>query len=143
MPQELFAGASWSFEVWQNAEIPPIGSIVYTIWSAQGEFLYVGIAGSETSCPQGRINSHASGVRSGDRFCMYVFDSLVTDHTIDPALRPIDRTRQLDHRTRDYIRAHLAFRWHAADSRDEAAALELAIRAGAWQGSRPIINPVN
>ena len=63
---------------------------VYTIWDAD-RFIYVGMAGrglrpEDLDSPdeprkakglRDRLNSHASGRRSGDQFCVYVCDRFV------------------------------------------------------------------
>ena len=58
--------------------IPQFGSIIYTVWNTNNDFIYVGIGGVKTGVPlrqrnpRSRINQHSSGIRSGDQFCVYV-----------------------------------------------------------------------
>src|SRR5215468_327070 len=83
----LANGPPHSFASWPNALVPTFGAGVYTIWHHDGRFIYVGMSGrgmtAETvrrNTPQGlytRLQSHASGRRSGDQFCVYVADRLV------------------------------------------------------------------
>ena len=76
-------GELFWFGDWPVVAVPRSGAIVYTVWNRSGQFIYVGMAGrGETSAargsgPFGRLNSHASGRRSGDQFCVYVCDRLV------------------------------------------------------------------
>jgi hypothetical protein len=71
------------FAEWPAAAVPRSGALVYTVWDRSGQLVYVGMAGrGETTAargpgPFGRLNSHASGRRSGDQFCVYVCDRLV------------------------------------------------------------------
>jgi site-specific DNA recombinase len=84
---ELSRGTAYSFADWPNPSVPTFGAGVYTIWHKDGRFIYVGMSGrgmtGETirrNTPQGlytRLQSHASGRRSGDQFCVYVADRLV------------------------------------------------------------------
>jgi hypothetical protein len=84
---ELSRGAAYSFADWPNPSVPVFGAGVYTVWHNDGRFIYVGMSGrgitAETirrNTPQGlytRLQSHASGRRSGDQFCVYVADRLV------------------------------------------------------------------
>jgi hypothetical protein len=83
--------------------------LVYTIWNRAGHFIYVGMAGrGETSTargygPFGRLNSYASGRRSGDRFCVYVCDRLVLP-TVRDRIDDIAAGKfSLDQATRDYV----------------------------------------
>jgi hypothetical protein len=84
---DLTRGPAYSFADWPNPLVPKFGAGVYTIWHKDGRFIYVGMSGrgmtAETrrrNTPQGtytRLQSHASGRRSGDQFCVYVADRLV------------------------------------------------------------------
>src|SRR5215813_8558672 len=84
---ELGRGALHAFANWPNPSVLTFGAGAYTIWHNDGRFMYVGMSGrgitAETirrNTPQGlytRLQSHASGRRSGDQFCVYVADRLV------------------------------------------------------------------
>jgi hypothetical protein len=73
---DLTRGPAYSFAHWPNPLVPKFGAGVYTIWHKDGRFIYVGMSGrgmtAETrrrNTPQGiytRLQSHASGRRSGD-----------------------------------------------------------------------------
>jgi hypothetical protein len=91
LPAQLIAdlsrGAAYSFRDWPNLAAPVFGAGVYTVWHGDGRFIYVGMSGrgitletARRNTPQGiytRLQSHASGRRSGDQFCVYVADRLV------------------------------------------------------------------
>ena len=84
--EALESGPIHWFSDWPTGDVPRSGAAVYTIWHREGSFIYVGMSGrsftggtegSGKSGPWGRLNSHASGRRSGDQFCIYVADRLV------------------------------------------------------------------
>ena len=128
------------------------GAGVYTIWHNDGRFIYVGMSGpgitAETSrrnTPQGiytRLQSHASGRRSGDQFCVYVADRLVL-----PTLSQDDTTaiasgrHQMDAFVRRYIHENLCYRFVMLPDGAAAYALEAAIKLGEWTHGRPFLNP--
>src|SRR5262252_5668774 len=84
---ELGRGVAHSFADWPNPSVPSFGAGVYTIWHKDDRFIYVGMSGRgiaadtvRRNTPHGiytRLQSHASGRRSGDQFCVYVADRLV------------------------------------------------------------------
>src|SRR3974377_168950 len=92
---ELSQGTAYSFGSWPNSAVPTYGAGVYTVWHGDGRFIYVGMSGRgitadtiRRNTPQGiytRLQSHASGRRSGDQFCVYV-----ADHLVLPALSQED-----------------------------------------------------
>lgn len=69
----LWAGPLDAFVDWPCGEVPTNGSIVYTVWTREGAFVYVGLSGRSTQVsarskgPFGRLHSHAMGRRSGDQ----------------------------------------------------------------------------
>ena len=77
----LATGPFYLFKDWPVAEVPRVGSAVYTIWDVDGPLVYVGMSGRSAKAtgngPWGRLNSHASGRSSGDQFCIYVCDRLI------------------------------------------------------------------
>ena len=111
---DLSSGPADLFADWPNIAVSTFGAGVYTVWHKDGRFIYVGMSGrgmtTETirrNSPQGiytRLQSHASGRRSGDQFCVYVADRLVL-----PALSQDDITaiasgrHQMDAFVRRYI----------------------------------------
>ena len=71
---------------------------------------------------RGRLASHASGRRSGDQFCVYVYDRFVLPRVAHRIEEIAARQLYLDQLTRDFIRAELGFRFMAAVP-DSATAL--------------------
>ena len=76
----------FSFADWPNLLIPDVCAGVYAIYDENNELIYVGMAGARLSNDTikrktasgkrsgllDRLNSHASGIRSGDRFNIYI-----------------------------------------------------------------------
>ena len=151
-----------SFSEDPRKHIPNMGSIIYTVWNKSGTFLYVGISGLQKSIekrnPQSRMVSHASGRRSGDQFCVYIFEYYVIplfarafarNNSMGTLLK-IKAYRSglsknsLDTATKKYIRRNLKYRFISFDSEDSDAivrSLEKQIRAGA-SGIKPRLNGV-
>ena len=75
---ELETGVTRSFADWPIAQMQGDGAPgVYTVWNGT-QFLYVGMSWKEGSKGLfGRLNSHASGRRSGDQFCIYACDLFI------------------------------------------------------------------
>ena len=127
--------------------VPKTGSIIYTIWSLSEDFLYVGIAGLQKDksrrSPFSRMKSHASGVRSGDQFCIYVQDyyvipELVASGHYEPAKGYLDRL------TKEFIHNNLRFRFKhfTSDDSDKVVRhLEVEIQSGVFGHPKPAINP--
>ena len=133
---------------WPVVAVPRSGAIVYTVWNRSGQFIYVGMAGrGETSAargsgPFGRLNSHASGRRSGDQFCVYVCDRLVLPTLRDRIEDVAAGKLSLDGATREYVRTELGFRMvHVTDGR-EALQVERMVQRGALVAGRPFLNPL-
>jgi hypothetical protein len=125
--------------------------VVYTIWHREGSFIYVGMSGrgftggtegNGKAGPWGRLNSHASGRRSGDQFCVYVADRLVLPTLHNRISEIADGTLSLDRATRDYIRVNLGFRWTMMESGMAALALERRLQRGEAVCGKPLLNPV-
>ena len=91
--------------------------------------------------PWGRLNSHASGRRSGDQFCIYVCDRLVLPGLHNRLREVADGALSLDQQTRHFIRERLSFRVAAVATPDDARQLELALRRGDASVGRPMLNP--
>ena len=82
--------STYLFSDWPHESVPRIAAGVYTIWE-DTNLIYVGMAGrgltaEHIAAPDeprkakglwSRLNSHASGRRSGDQFCVYVCDRFV------------------------------------------------------------------
>jgi hypothetical protein len=89
---ELETGPLFRFTDWPNENVPRRAAGVYAIWRAD-QLVYVGMSGrgaqredfvasSDDTARQAkglwtRLNSHASGRRSGDQFNVYVCDRFV------------------------------------------------------------------
>ena len=152
LANDLSSGPAYLFADWPNIAVSTFGAGVYTIWHSDGRFIYVGMSGrgitTETSrrnTPQGiytRLQSHASGRRSGDQFCVYVADRLVL-----PALSQDDITaiasgrHQMDAFVRRYIHENLCYRFVMLPDGAAAYAVEAAIKSGEWEHGRPFLNP--
>jgi hypothetical protein len=84
-----------------------------------------------------RLNSHASGRRSGDQLNVYICDRFII-----PALTPAQQHDighghlLLDQLTRAYIRQHLNYRFQVFPDGTSALAIERDIRAGWTSPSR-------
>jgi len=149
---ELTRGASYSFASWPNPSVPAFSAGVYTIWHNDGRFIYVGMSGrgitTETTrrnTPQGiytRLQSHASGRRSGDQFCVYVADRLVLPTLAQEDITAIALGRhQMDAFVRRYIHENLLYRFVLLPDGSAAYAVEAAIKSGEWAHGRPLLNP--
>ena len=121
-------------------------------------FIYVGMSGrgaqqedfvaqsGQPAAAKGlwtRLNSHASGRRSGDQFNVYICDRFIV-----PALTP-DQQREigqgrllLDQMTKAFIRDQLSYRFTVHRDGTEALAVERAVRAGSLPAGRPYLNPL-
>ena len=75
-----------SFSDDPRKHIPKNGSIIYSVWDDNEQFIYIGISGLQKSLekrnPLSRMISHASGVRSGDQFCVYIHDFFIIPNLI-------------------------------------------------------------
>jgi hypothetical protein len=149
---ELSCGPAYSFADWPNPSVPAFGAGVYTIWHKAGRFIYVGMSGrgitAETirrNTPQGlytRLQSHASGRRSGDQFCVYVADRLVLPNLTQKEIADIASGRhQMDAFVRQYIHQNLSYRFVMLPDGAVAYAVETAIKSGKWEHGRPLLNP--
>lgn len=149
---DLASGPIFAFADWPNSALPAFGAGVYTIWHKDGRFIYVGMSGrgitSETAprkTPYGiytRLQSHASGRRSGDQFCVYVADRFVLPALSQDDVNDIASGRhQMDAFVRRYIHENLCYRFVVLQDGVAAYAVEAAIRSGHWEYGRPVLNP--
>ena len=157
MVEELAAGPLFRFADWPNDQVPLRAAGVYTIWR-DDEFIYAGMSGrgaqredfvansggpSQAKGLWTRLNSHASGRRSGDQFNVYVCDRFIV-----PGLTPAQQHQigqgqlLLDELTRTFIREHLGYRFAVYADGAEALAVERSIRGGALSAARPFLNPL-
>lgn len=124
---------------------------VYAIWRGP-EFLYVGISWREPTLTAsgmskglwGRLDSHASGRRSGDQFCIYICDRFVLGQLTNNEIEEITSgSKSLDVLTKIYVRTHLSYRFVTTSTGEEARALEADIRRNGLQPhGRPLLNPL-
>ena len=139
---DLTRGPAYSFANWPNASVPTFGAGVYAIWHNDGRFIYVGMSErgitAETThrnTPQGiytRLQSHASGRRSGDQFCVYVADRLVLPTLSQEDITAVASGRhQIDAFVRRYIHENLSYRFVVLPDGAAAYAVEAAIKSGA------------
>ena len=149
---DLAQSTACKFIDWPNSAIPAFGAGVYTIWHNDGRFIYVGMSGRgitvETvhrNTPRGlctRLQSHASGRRSGDQFCVYVADRLVLPTLSRDDIDAIVSGRhQMDVFVRRYIHQNLCYRFVMLPDGAAAYAVETAIKNGEWENGRPLLNP--
>jgi hypothetical protein len=147
LTNDLSSGPAYLFADWPNIAVSTFGAGVYTIWHDDGRFIYVGMSGrgmtTETirrNTPQGiytRLQSHASGRRSGD----------VADRLVLPALSQDDITaiasgrHQMDAFVRRYIHENLCYRLVMLPDGATTYAVEAAIKSGEWEHGRPFLNP--
>lgn len=86
---------------------------------------------SETAC----------GRRSGDQFCVYVGDRYVVRMLTEEERVAIGAAQlSMDEKIRDYVRAHLAFRYVEVGDYATAMRVENAVKGGAL-GTGPHLNP--
>src|SRR4051812_6277101 len=111
--ERLTTGPIHRFSDWPTGDVPRSGAVVYTIWDRDCSLIYVGMSGrgftgtvegNGKAGPWGRLNSHASGRRSGDQFCVYLADRLVLPRLHNRITEIADGSLSLDTATRDYIR---------------------------------------
>jgi hypothetical protein len=153
--ENLKTGALHHFSDWPNKDMPRAAAGVYSIWNQQNEFVYVGMAGRGKSVADlnaaqlsgkktglfHRLNSHASGMRSGDQFCVYVQDLLILKRlTTEQIDQIVTRQLTLDRLVRDYVRQNLSYRFTVTTDGTEAIEIERIIINGAF-GEHPILNP--
>ena len=135
----------------------PNGRIgVYTVWH-DDQLVYVGMAGraigsggADSEAASGRLTgirsrlaSHASGRRSGDQFCVYIFDRLIlatlSREQMDGAARG---QFSLDGLTRQVIRQSLSYRFTLLEDAATARAVETQIQREGLGGQPPLLNPL-
>jgi hypothetical protein len=84
-----------------------------------------------------RLSSHASGQRSGNRFCIYVCDRLVLKTLTAQEIEEVAAGRlSLDQRTRDLIRTKLAFRFVSVPDNGRRSTSRRPSRRARWMHAR-------
>ena len=128
------------------AEIPAFGSIIYTVFLDDTEFIYVGIGGLAGKSvhernPRSRLKQHTSGLRSGDQFCIYIQDFYVIPTLIGADYVPVKG--YLDKLTKQFIQTRLSYRYvvvQTDDSDKVVRRLERDIQAGVKGYPKPTLN---
>ena len=122
------------------------GSLIYTVWDKDDSFLYVGIAGLQRDLakrsPLSRMISHASGVRSGDQFCVYIHDFYVVPKLVEMGVYEPSKGL-LDKLTKAYIHENLFYRFQVIEGPDsdrKVRDMENEIKRGAYGFPAPILN---
>ena len=153
---ELRDGPLYRFGDWPNPAIPNGLVGVYTVWRGD-QLIYVGMAGralspgADASGPasakltglRSRLASHASGRRSGDRFCIYVFDRLVLPTLSLQQIQDAARGQlSLDGLTRQLIRESLSYRFTVVSDAVTARAAEREIQREGLTNGPPLLNPL-
>ena len=154
--EQLASGELRYFGQWPHEDVPLIAAGVYTVWMDDA-LIYVGMSGrgwtrSDVETKRragtsrrglwGRLNSHASGHRSGDQFCVYVCDRYIIPDLSEVQIQELRGGRlSLDRLTRDYIRSNFAFRFTETVDGKKALEIEHEVRGGALGGEMPILNP--
>jgi hypothetical protein len=128
---------------------------VCTVWH-DDQLLYVGMAGRAISAGaadsepasgrltgiRSRLASHASGRRSGNQFCVSVFDRLIlpalSREQIDGAARG---QLSLDELTRQLIRRSFSYRFTLLKDAPVARAVEGQIQREGLASQLPLLNP--
>jgi len=101
--------------------IPSFGSIIYTVFLDQTEYIYVGIGGLSGKSvqdrnPRSRIIQHDQGRRSGDQFCIYIQDFYVIPSIINTQYTA--KKGYLDTLTKEFIQKRLSYRYLVVQTDD-------------------------
>ena len=153
---ELRDGPLYRFADWPNPAVPNGRIGVYTVWH-DDQLVYVGMAGraispgaADSEAASGRLTgirsrlaSHASGRRSGNQFCVYVFDRLIlptlSRQQIDSAATG---QLSLDGLTRQLIQQSLCYRFTLLNETVTARAVERQIQREGLASQPPLLNPL-
>jgi len=154
---ELRNGALYRFADWPNPAVPNGRIGAYTVW-CDDQLVYVGMAGRAIAAAAGdisepasgkltglrsRLNSHASGRRSGDQFCVYVFDRLVLPTLSRQQIEAAARGQLfLDALTRQLIRQTLSYRFTVLKDAAAARTVERQIQREGLASQPPLLNPI-
>jgi hypothetical protein len=147
----LATGPLYRFADWPNPDVPHVAFGVYTVWLPDRKLLYAGMSGRAMKVhPEDlrrrglwtRLDSHASGRRSGDQFCIYVCDRLVIPTLTPEQIQAVGAgTLSLDALTKQHIRELLSYRFVATTDSTSAYRLERLVQGGALDAGKPILNP--
>jgi predicted GIY-YIG superfamily endonuclease len=126
------------FADWSSVKAPSAVG-VYVVWDQDERLLYVGWAGNLRD----RLKSHAIGRRSGNQFCVYVFDRLVLPVlSAEEIHKAAEGLISLDAKVRDYIRKHCSYSLVMTANKDDARSLERLARCGLPSTGKPLLNPL-
>jgi hypothetical protein len=152
----LETGPPQRFSDWPNPSVPKVAAGVYSVWE-QGRLIYVGMSGrglvvEDVDAPDEpvkakglwtRLDSHASGRRSGDQFCVYICDRFVVPSLSDEQQARIgDGVLSLDVLTKKHIREHFEYRYVTLGNGTDAFGLEREVQRGALAVGKPFLNPL-
>ena len=153
---ELSIAPLHRFADWPNKSIPFVAAGVYAIYDNDNRFLYAGMAGASLTPSRtaellaikgrysglyDRLNSHASGYRSGDRFNIYICDLFVLKNLSSQQIEAISTSNlSLDSLNKTYIRNELSYRYLVTDY-SVARELEDYIQRNGIDECKPFINP--
>ena len=115
--------------------------ILYSIFHDK-EFIYIGRCGV-TNFQHFRLNSHRSGRRSGDQFCIYIQDYYVLPLLIENLKENkkdyVFEKGRLDREVGNFISKNLRLKYLSVQ-KDDVVDLENRIREGKY-GRTPKLNP--
>ncbi len=142
------------FADWPNPAVPEGSVGVYTVWDGK-QLLYVGMSGRGPAMAAtkagkpvpksrglaGRLDAHASGRRSGDQFCVYVFDRLVLPTMSSQQIQDAaSGDLAIDDLVCSYIRTRLSYRFRLFPSGREARDAEMKIMSEGVRGQYPLFH---
>ena len=155
--RRLETGPLFRFSNWPESSVPDVAAGVYTVWKGK-QLIYVGMSGRGWTVRDvrekraagkraglwTRLNSHASGRRSGDQFCVYVCDRFIVPELTASQRRQLAAgSLSLDGLTREYIRSQLTYRWTEVADGAGALRVERLIRRDGFRAGLPLLNPIS
>ena len=147
------------FADWPNLNIPDVCAGGYSIYDNEERFIYVGMAGAALDASKiamkeaagkssglfDRLNSHAGGQRTGDRFNIYIGDLYVLETLTADQIRQIATpATELTFETliKRFIRENLMYRYLVCPN-TTVRGLEKHIQYNGLSGELPTINSRN
>ncbi len=136
------------FSTGNVTDIPSWGSIIYTVFLDQSDYIYVGIGGlsgktAKERNPRSRILQHSQGRRSGDQFCIYIQDFYVIPELIGKYYTP--QKGYLDQLTKEFIQSRLTYRYlviQTEDSDQVVRKLERELQNNLYGFGVPLLNGI-
>lgn len=90
------------------------------------------------------MESHASGRRSGDQFCIYVADRLLLPRLAAGEIEAIAaNTLSVDGLVRKLVREELSYRFVVVPDGAAARLVEREVRSGRLAIGKPMFNPIS